>query len=110
MIVGGYIVKGVMLAAGQARAFRRQNGDFERVEPNQFQVVPLEVSMSNRMAGPPDNAQPLLPICDDTAAASAIYLAMQSIPASSERQSNVLLPELEAQAAAEKRRTDSGEV
>ena len=45
----------------------------------------------------------MIPQCDDTAAASAIDLAIQNTPSeTSERKSNVLLPEFDAQAAVER--------
>lgn len=95
MIVGGYIVRGVLLATGRARAIRRQDGAFERIEPSQISAVPAQVSLSQRLSAP------LLPICDETAAASAIYFAIQNTPSQeSERQSNVLLPEFEKESLA----------
>ena len=101
MIVGGYVVRGVYLACGRAQAIRRQHGDFERIDPSQLTAVPVDISMPQRMAG--QQPQPLIPQSDETAAASAIFFATQGTPSEiSERQSNVLLPELDAQAVVEK--------
>ena len=105
MSVGGYIVRGTISACKRrAKATRTANGAFERVEPKYLLAVPYEVSMTQRMASPRQQQQPLLPLCDDSAAASAILLAIQGTLSStvSDRKSNVLLPELEAQAAVEK--------
>ena len=79
MSVGGYIVRGTILACKRrAKANRIEIGAFERVEPKYITSVLVEFSMSQRLASPGQpQQQPLALGWDDTAAAaSEIYSQM----------------------------------
>ena len=97
MTVGRYVVRGLVFSCGKrAKAIRRQDGAFERVNPGSC-FVALEP------AAPPTLPQPQLPTDDLAAAASSICLKIQENtprPASS-TEATCLMPELEQQTAIE---------
>ena len=121
MTVGGYVVRGITLSCGRrARAIRRQDGAFERVNPSSCSLAltdaarPLSLQDAARPLPLQDAARPLLPDeaqppqpqqqqtvahpTDDLAsAASSICLAIQGSPGPE----GSLLPKLEAQAEVE---------
>ena len=100
MSLGGYIVKGVALACGRrARAIRNGDGTYSVVRPGHFSMAIADLPQPQAQQQPP----PLLPLADDTAAASSIYLAIQENTPSP---SGSLLPQLEEQAAVEQPTVD----
>lgn len=110
MTVGGYVVRGLTLACGKrAKAVRRADGAFERVNPNCCSITmgeapqqPLALPAPQQpLALPPP--QPTVPIDDLAGAASSICLAIQeNAPSSaSELQGRNLMPELDKHKVAE---------
>ena len=84
-------MRGVILECRKrARAIHFSDGAFERIEPGHFDML----RRPRQQQLPPPQ---FLPQSDDTAAASAIYLAIQSTPS----EAKSLLLELDAQAAVE---------
>ena len=93
MTVGGYVVRGLVLGCGQrAKAYRRPDGAFERVNPGSCCVALVPATQ------PLPQPQPPLPTDDLIAAASSICLKIQEDTPSPTPN---LMPELEQQAAIE---------
>ena len=99
MSLGSYIVKSIRLQCGKrARAIRGPDGAFYMVWPGHFTMATTTTTPQQS----PRPQRPLLPMADDTAAASQIYLAMeQDTPSPSRNLLPQLLPHREAQATVE---------
>ena len=88
MTVGGYVVKGVKLSCQKrARAARREDGAFERVEPGWIKLI-RELQQQPPLALPP-------PADDLASAASSICLGLAIQGTPSPARPNNLLPAME---------------
>ena len=104
MSLGGYIVKGILLKRGRrAHAIRNADGIFNMVRPGYYTMA---IAISPRPPQPPQPPQQPLPMTDDIAAASSIFLAIQNTPSPIGN----LLPQLEDQVAAEQATVETSEL
>ena len=98
MTVGAYVVRGIALSCGKrARAVRRSDGTFERVNPGSCGFALTTTTTTTRPPQPRPQPQTTHPTDDLASAVSSICLAIQGTPSPEGN----LLPKQEAQVQVE---------